>query len=189
MRAKHSSAPASKHVPYLTPCGMCVRVRCAAGSFIATMPVIVGDIVGDEDLPAALGFAYGCQVASVLLGAPAAGWLFNGTGTYAYSWCLAGGTVVGGAAMLLGIDQSKNRGQGGRGSASGCGLCSCMSGGRAGSGRRLVSAGKSSSAVVPLSTVGQVGAPIDGAGGTSTDTDGSSLAGDAVVNEGDAPAV
>lgn len=141
---------------------MCHRAHAAAGSFIATMPVIVGDIVGDSDLAAALGYAYGCQVASVLLGAPAAGWLFNGTGTYTYSWCLSGGTVVGGAAMLLGIDQSRNRGLGGRGSGGGV----CCSGGRTRGGTRLVGGGHASTpgksaAVVPLTATGQVGAGGD----------------------------
>lgn len=122
------------------------------------MPVIVGDIVGDSDLAAALGYAYGCQVASVLLGAPAAGWLFNGTGTYTYSWCLSGGTVVGGAAMLLGIDQSRNRGLGGRGSGGGV----CCSGGRTRGGTRLVGGGHASTpgksaAVVPLTATVQAG--------------------------------
>lgn len=78
---------------------------------MALMPVIVSDVVGEQDRAAALGYAYGCQVASVMTGAPAGGWLFNVTGTYTYTWLMAGSAICGGSAVLLCMRHEENRGE------------------------------------------------------------------------------
>eukprot|EP00475_Leptophrys_vorax_P019414 TRINITY_DN2651_c0_g1_i1.p1 TRINITY_DN2651_c0_g1~~TRINITY_DN2651_c0_g1_i1.p1 ORF type:complete len:664 (+),score=140.59 TRINITY_DN2651_c0_g1_i1:163-2154(+) len=79
----------------------CVCYGMVAGAFIAVMPVVTADLVGLAKLPRSLGLESTSQVGTVLCGPVLAGLVADNTGTYSYSFLLAGGFLLASSLPLL----------------------------------------------------------------------------------------
>ena len=72
-----------------------------AGSFIALMPVVTADLVGLPNLPPTLGLEFTSQGFTALCGPVVAVVIADITGSYAYSFLVAGLALMYGAIPLL----------------------------------------------------------------------------------------
>jgi MFS family permease len=76
-----------------------------AGAFIALLPALTGDYFGIERLAATAGLLYTGAAVGSLLGAPAAGALFDRLGSYTLGTLLAGAALLVNTVLLLGLPQ------------------------------------------------------------------------------------
>ena len=66
-------------------------------------------MVGDKNFARALGYVYGCQLVSALIGPPVGGLLFNVTGSYTVTWIVAGASVIVGSLLLFPVTTKPRR--------------------------------------------------------------------------------
>ena len=78
-----------------------------SGSVVAQVPPLLGELLGMENLPLALGAQYSVQVPLVLGAPPFVGWLRGAQGSYALGLGLVGGGLVGAPLFLLPLLRAK----------------------------------------------------------------------------------
>ncbi|XP_070566612.1 monocarboxylate transporter 13-like [Ptychodera flava] len=71
------------------------------GVFMPIIAVAMKDFVGPDHLSSALGLSFLCMGVGESLGPPVGGWLFDRTGNYQTSFCVAGGALLLAATILL----------------------------------------------------------------------------------------
>lgn len=77
------------------------------GAYVALIPVVTSDIVGNAFLSSALGIVYFIHGIPYLIGPPIAGWLVDTTGSYTAAFLVSGLSMIFSSTLVISIDWIK----------------------------------------------------------------------------------